>query len=72
MAISGRARVFSSQSMTLPYTGDTLEIAITRNTKCDDTTTPTCDMIPPACDPQSQIFAYQNNCYNCVNPDTCR
>lgn len=42
-----------------------------RNDTCDDGTQPTCEMKPPDCMPY-EIMAYQESCYLCVNPDTCR
>lgn len=41
-----------------------------RDTHCDDGTEPICLMVPPACE-DYEILAYQNHCYECVNPDTC-
>ena len=37
---------------------------------CDDGTEPLCDMIPPVCE-EWEILAYQDNCYVCVNEETC-
>ncbi|MGD9209612.1 MAG: Kazal-type serine protease inhibitor family protein [Desulfobacteraceae bacterium] len=37
---------------------------------CDDGTEPLCKMLPPECT-KDEILAYQDNCYLCVNPDTC-
>jgi len=42
-----------------------------RDTSCDDGTIPLCLMIPPVCT-EYEILAYQNHCYVCVNPATCR
>ncbi|MBW2702011.1 MAG: hypothetical protein JRF33_14435 [Deltaproteobacteria bacterium] len=42
-----------------------------RDASCDDGTEAFCDLIPPVCE-DYEIFAYQNNCYLCVNPATCR
>ncbi len=42
-----------------------------RDTHCDDGTIPLCEMIPPVCK-DGEILAYQNNCYRCVDPVTCR
>ncbi len=47
-----------------------LDCANPRDTHCDDGSTPSCNMIPPACD-ESSILAYQNDCYRCVNPVSC-
>lgn len=41
-----------------------------RDDHCDDGTEPLCDMMPPNCG-EGQILAYRNNCYACVNPNTC-
>lgn len=41
-----------------------------RDTHCDDGTEPLCDMIPPVCG-EHEILAHQDDCYRCVNPDTC-
>jgi hypothetical protein len=41
-----------------------------RDPRCDDGTTPTCEMVPPNCE-SYEILAHQNDCYVCVNPDTC-
>jgi len=41
-----------------------------RDTHCDDGTTPTCEMVPPTCQ-SYEILAHQNDCYVCVDPDTC-
>lgn len=38
--------------------------------RCDDGTEPICDMVPPICG-ENEIFAYQDNCYRCVDPQTC-
>jgi len=42
-----------------------------RDESCDDGTEPTCNMIEPECE-EHEILAYQNNCYVCVNPMTCK
>ncbi|HOU54710.1 MAG TPA: hypothetical protein PLQ97_12340 [Myxococcota bacterium] len=42
-----------------------------RDVHCDDGTEPLCEMIPPRCN-EWEILAYQNSCYVCVNPATCR
>jgi hypothetical protein len=42
-----------------------------RDTRCDDGTEVLCLMIPPVCN-DFEILAIQNNCWNCVNPATCR
>ena len=42
-----------------------------RDDHCDDGTEPMCDMMPPNCS-EGQILAYRNNCYACVNPNTCK
>ena len=44
---------------------------VCRDDSCDDGTEPICDMIPPVCD-EWEILAYQDQCYRCVNPATCR
>lgn len=41
-----------------------------RLTLCDDASELICDMIPPACD-EFEVLAIQNNCWVCVNPQTC-
>ncbi|MBN2716166.1 MAG: hypothetical protein JXX14_09955 [Deltaproteobacteria bacterium] len=66
----GDSRDFSVSAM-IPSTGEPLEIVITRDDRCDDGTTPNCRMVPPVCDPATQILAYRNSCYQCVNADTC-
>lgn len=43
----------------------------TRDTHCDDGTTPICDMKPPECN-EYELLAFQNSCYVCVNPVTCK
>ena len=57
----------------IPYADTTFTpvIEIFRNESCDDGTEPLCDMAIPVCDPESEIMAYKNNCYACVNPTTC-
>jgi len=42
-----------------------------RDTHCDDGSEPLCEMLPPKCG-VGEILAYQNACYACVNPATCR
>jgi hypothetical protein len=42
-----------------------------RDAHCDDGTIPSCKMPAPECS-KSEILAYQNNCYYCVNPATCK
>ena len=42
-----------------------------RDTHCDDGSEPLCEMIPPRC-AEGEILAYQNSCFVCVNPATCR
>ena len=42
-----------------------------RSERCDDGSQPTCRMLPPVCDRWS-LLAYQDQCYRCVNPMTCR
>lgn len=42
-----------------------------RDTSCDDGTVPICLMVPPVCT-EWEILAYQDQCYRCVNPATCR
>ncbi|MBU1221011.1 hypothetical protein KKF34_19975 [Myxococcota bacterium] len=41
-----------------------------RDDHCDDGTTPTCDMAEPQC-LGPYILAWRDNCYVCVNSDTC-
>lgn len=41
-----------------------------RDTSCDDGTQPTCEMVPPDC-AEWEILAHQNDCYVCVDPNTC-
>ena len=66
----GTSREFSV-SATVPYTGSPLEIEIPRDERCDDGTEPLCDMLPPTCAPDSEILAYRNDCYQCVDAETC-
>lgn len=66
----GTSREFSV-SATVPYTGSPLKIEIFRDDRCDDGTIPLCDMIPPTCAPESEILAYRNDCYQCVDAETC-
>lgn len=42
-----------------------------RDTRCDDGTVPLCEMVPPTCN-EWEILAWQNSCFACVNPATCR
>lgn len=42
-----------------------------RDDSCDDGTTPACRMQEPVCE-SWEILAYQESCYACVNPETCR
>lgn len=42
-----------------------------RDTRCDDGTMPLCPMAEPECE-ALEILAIQGNCYQCVNPNTCR
>jgi hypothetical protein len=42
-----------------------------RDAHCDDGTDPICDRMPPVCT-EFEIFAYQENCYVCVNAATCK
>jgi hypothetical protein len=58
--------------LSIPYAGEHPVLAIGRDTSCDDGTVPTCKMLPPDCDSASEVLAYQNDCYRCVNPDTCK
>ena len=41
-----------------------------RDPSCDDGSEPTCEMVPPECE-EWEILAHVNDCYLCVNPDTC-
>ena len=41
-----------------------------RDDSCDDGSAPTCELVPPECD-ATEILAYQNQCFVCVNPATC-
>jgi hypothetical protein len=50
--------------------GSIFEGTSTRNSSCDDGTTPSCRMDQPDC-ARGEILAYQNSCYECVNPVTC-
>jgi hypothetical protein len=67
---NGESRDFLA-TFTVPYEGSPLEIEIPRDDRCDDGTVPLCDMIPPTCAPDSEILAYRNNCYQCVDAETC-
>ncbi|MDA3864070.1 MAG: hypothetical protein PF689_09425 [Deltaproteobacteria bacterium] len=42
-----------------------------RDDYCDDGTDPICAQVPPTCE-EYEILAHQNNCYECVNPITCK
>jgi len=41
-----------------------------RDDRCDDGTSPICDMSEPRCD-AGLILAWQDSCYVCVDPGTC-
>ena len=41
-----------------------------RDSHCDDGTEPLCYMEPPVC-AQDEILAHRDNCYLCVDPETC-
>ncbi len=65
----GNACSAAANGVNVAYTGECREEP--RDTRCDDGTTPLCEMIPPVCE-EGDILAYQNNCYRCVDPDTCQ
>ncbi len=69
--VTGAERKFHTD-IAIPFAEDTAVIEITRAAYCDDGTFPQCDIVVPECDPTSELLAYQNNCYNCVNPVSCK
>ncbi len=77
--MSVRAPVsFAAAALTLlalaaygPYRCEPVPQEPVHDDRCDDGTEPLCEMVPPVCDDQWEILAYQGNCYVCVNPTTC-
>ena len=53
-----------------PYRCEPLPAEPVHDASCDDGTEPLCDMVEPVCE-DSEILAYQDYCYRCVNPATC-
>ena len=60
-----------SATATFPFPEAGIEIVVLRDEHCDDGTEPLCDMVIPDCNPESEILAYQDNCYLCVDARTC-
>ncbi len=65
----GESRDFLA-TFTVPHEGSSLKIEISRDDRCDDGTVPLCDMVIPVCT-SPEILAYRNDCYQCVDPETC-
>lgn len=68
--LSGSSRRFETR-FDVPLADESLSITILRDTRCDDGTEPSCEAPTPDCEPY-EILAYQNDCYRCVNPATCK
>ena len=67
---SGSAKQFFT-SIDIPYSGESPVIEIGRNDDCDDGTEPLCNLAIPVCNHETEIMAFQDSCYYCVDPETC-